>query len=72
MPGRAVLGVALGLLGGLALGPAVRGLLFAITPSDPMAFATTAAVLLATATLSSWLPARRAARTDPARALRSE
>jgi ABC-type antimicrobial peptide transport system permease subunit len=56
----------------LVLGRAVGSLLFETTPADPMVYATAALVLLAAAALASWIPARRAARTDPVNVLRSE
>jgi ABC-type lipoprotein release transport system permease subunit len=43
-----------------------------VSPLDPFAFGMTALLLLGTALLASWLPARRAARTDPLEALTSE
>jgi predicted permease len=65
-------GLALGLAGALALGRFLSGVLYGVQPTDPLTFGTMAAVLLGVATLSSWLPARRAARVDPAVALRSD
>jgi ABC-type antimicrobial peptide transport system permease subunit len=46
-------------------------LLFETTPRDTATFASAAAILLAVAVLASWLPARRAAKVDPAIALRA-
>jgi ABC-type lipoprotein release transport system permease subunit len=43
-----------------------------VSPLDPFAFGMTALLLLGTELLASWLPARRAARTDPLEALTSE
>ena len=40
-------------------------LLFQVTPRDPLTFAATALVLSGAALVASWLPARRAGRTDP-------
>ena len=61
---------------GTAMSLTVTGLaqktLFGVTPSDPLVFATAAAVLSAAALLAAWLPARRAARVDPLIALRVE
>jgi putative ABC transport system permease protein len=68
----AFLGVTLGLLGGLALTQLVKSLLFQVKPSDPATFIAVATVLLGTAALASYLPARRAAAVDPLSALRSE
>jgi ABC-type antimicrobial peptide transport system permease subunit len=47
-------------------------LLFGVGPRDPLSFATVALVLLGVAVAASYVPARRAARVDPARALRAE
>lgn len=52
--------------------PALRAFLFGVTPSDPATLAGTTFLLVITASLASWLPARRAARVDPADALRAE
>jgi ABC-type lipoprotein release transport system permease subunit len=45
-------------------------LLFRVEARDPMTFAGTAAVLVAVGALAAWVPARRAARLDPASVLR--
>jgi putative ABC transport system permease protein len=66
------------IIGGLAFGLAgswwaarfVAPLLFQIEARDPMTFAGTAAVLVAVGVLAAWVPARRAARLDPASVLR--
>jgi ABC-type lipoprotein release transport system permease subunit len=61
-----------GLLAALALGRTVAGLLYEVTPTDPLTYAGVVLVLATAALLSSWLPARRAARLDPMAALRHE
>lgn len=48
------------------------GLLFQVTPRDPLTFALVPAVLLAAAMAACWGPARRATRVDPVIALRYE
>ena len=68
----AVLGIALGLGASLALARTVADLLFEVPPHDTATFAAAAIVLLASAIMATWLPARRAARVDPLVALRSE
>jgi len=68
----AAAGIALGLAGAAAATRLVSPLLFAISPRDPLTFASVAAALGATALLAALLPARRAARLDPARSLRRE
>lgn len=65
-------GVALGLVGAVALTRLMRSLLYEISPLDPITYAAVGVALVLVATLSTWLPARRAARVDPSDALRSE
>jgi len=65
-------GIVLGLLlAGLTM-PLLRQWLFAIDPRDPATYATLSLLLLGVALLASYLPARRAAATDPLRALRTD
>jgi len=68
----ALAGVAIGLAAALAVTRALRGLLYEIAPSDPAIFLGAAAVLATVALLASGIPAWRAARIDPMKALRSE
>ncbi|HEX7049876.1 MAG TPA: ABC transporter permease [Longimicrobiales bacterium] len=68
----AALGAAFGLAGALLLTRSLAGMLYEVSPTDPLTFGGVAAVLAAIALLASWLPARRAARVDPMVALRSE
>jgi ABC-type antimicrobial peptide transport system permease subunit len=65
-------GVALGFLLALGIGRVFNGMLFQVSPVDPVAFTLAPAVLVATALLACWLPARRAAKVDPMLALRNE
>lgn len=65
-------GIALGSLGALLLSGGLRSLLFGVSATDQVVLAGGAAILMAAALLASWIPARRAARMDPARALRTE
>ena len=66
----AVAGTALGLAGAYLLTKWIATLLFEVKPTDPVTFAGVASLLLAVAALACYIPARRAARTDPLRALR--
>ena len=65
-------GVVIGLAGAIATTRLLRGLLYDVSPTDPVTLAATCAALLGVALLSSWLPARRAAGVDPALVLRSD
>ncbi len=66
----AVAGGAIGLVGAAAGSRYARTLLFGVAPQDPVTLVTAMAVLLMVVVAASWLPARRAALTDPARAMR--
>jgi len=68
----ALAGAGAGLAVALALGRFLQSLLFGIRAYDPPTFAGVAAALLVVALLASYLPARRAARTDPMASLRAE
>ena len=65
-------GIAVGLPAALALGRCVQSELFGVKASDPAIFAAAALALAIVAGLAGFLPARRAARIDPIRALRYE
>ncbi len=68
----ASLGTLIGLAAALPAGRLLSGLLFGVAPADPLTLAAVPGVLLAVALVGSWLPARRAARVDPMRALRCD
>ncbi|MEP6768730.1 MAG: ABC transporter permease [Acidobacteriota bacterium] len=67
-----VAGLAVGLLGALALTRLLSGLLYGITASDPGTYAIAALVVVVTALLACAVPARRATRVDPMIAIRAE
>ncbi|HEY4595625.1 MAG TPA: FtsX-like permease family protein, partial [Thermoanaerobaculia bacterium] len=64
-----LLGLAVGVAGAAAASRAIAGLLFGVSATDPATFAGVVLVLAAAALLASWLPAKRAARVEPTRAL---
>jgi len=66
------IGVGVGALGSVALARFLSGLLFGVTPTDPMTFAAVLGVIAAVAVVSCALPARRAASTDVLGALRGD
>lgn len=63
-------GVVLGLVIAYGLGSALRGLLFGVSSTDPVALTAAAGSLVAVAAVAAWLPARRASRLDAAVSLR--
>jgi len=65
-------GLAPGLVAAWAMTRYVSSLLYGVTATDPVTFIGISTLLLLVATLASWLPARRAAKTDPIVALRHE
>ena len=64
--------IALGLLGAMAVAGGLSALLFGVQPLDPATFLLTAALLAVVAVAAAAVPALRAARVDPAIALRDE
>ena len=68
----ALLGLALGLIAAFAVTRFVSGLLYGVTPTDPVTFGGVSLLLLLVAGLASWLPARRATKLDPMTVLRHE
>ena len=68
----ALVGVAVGLAGALALTRLMGTILFGISAMDPVTFLGAPLLLVGVAALATWLPARRAARVDPIEALRME
>jgi putative ABC transport system permease protein len=68
----ALSGVAVGLLAAWGTTRVLRALLFGVRPADPVTLILVPLALLGVAALASYAPARRAARIDPAEALRTE
>jgi putative ABC transport system permease protein len=64
-------GSALGLAGGAALSRWIRGMLFQVSPADPLTLAAAALGLAVVALLATLIPARRATRVNPVIALRT-
>jgi putative ABC transport system permease protein len=65
-------GVAVGVVGALALARTLRSMLFGVSPADPLTLAGVTLLLVGSALLACYLPARRATRVDPVVALRQE
>jgi putative ABC transport system permease protein len=66
------IGVLLGAASGLGLTRVLTGWLFEVKPTDPATLAGASLMLLLSALLACWLPARRATKVDPMEALRYE
>ena len=70
--GLVAIGLTIGLAGALALTRLMRSLLFEVAPTDLLTFATVVLCVIAAASLSCYIPARRATKVDPLVALRYE
>ena len=68
----ALLGISIGLAGAFGLTRLMSKLLFGVTPTDAVTFASVAGILFVVALLACYVPARRATRVDPSIALRYE
>jgi len=68
----ALVGLVVGGVAALALSRLLGAQLYDVSPTDPVVFGAVAGVLVLVALLASGVPARRAARVDPAVALRAE
>jgi len=66
----AALGIVLGIAAALLLTRSLASLLYRVVPGDPVTLLGAAVLMAAVSAAASWLPARRAAATDPAAALR--
>jgi putative ABC transport system permease protein len=70
--GLAVMGLTIGLAGSVAAARVLAGFLYEVRPTDPWTYAAVAGFLCMATLAASYLPARRAARTDPLIALRQD
>ncbi len=70
--GLTLAGIGLGLIGSLSLTRLMSGMLFEVSPMDPLTLTGVAAMLVLVAFSACTLPARRAAKLDPIRSLRRE
>ncbi len=68
----AVFGLALGVVGSLVATRAMGTLLYGVSPTDPVILVLTALTLAGSVLAAAYVPARRAAGTDPATVLRSD
>jgi predicted permease len=66
------MGLAFGIAASLGVNRILKSQLVQVSPSDPMTLMVAAAVLVVSAAIGCWIPARRAALVDPVVALRSE
>jgi ABC-type antimicrobial peptide transport system permease subunit len=67
-----VFAIVLGSAGALAAGRLLQGLLYGVSPTDPLTYGVVVGVLVFVALVACWIPARRASLTDPAVTLRLE
>ena len=68
----AVSGTILGVMLALSLGRVVQNLIYGVSPADPVILSTVVLLVLSVALIASYVPARRAARSDPMVSLRAE
>jgi predicted permease len=67
-----LIGLSCGLLLALGLTRLLAGLLYGVSPADPVVFGSVTVIIILSAALGAWIPVRRAARVDPMDALRAE
>ncbi len=67
-----VIGVGIGLVAAFALTRLMAGLVFGVSVGDPLTYAIVAALLVLVALMACFIPAQRAMRVDPLKALTYE
>ncbi|HLG59174.1 MAG TPA: ABC transporter permease [Vicinamibacterales bacterium] len=70
--GLTSIGIGIGLAGAMALTRYIEGMLYDVTPLDPLTYVAVVALFTAVTSIASYVPARRATRIDPTTALRYE
>jgi ABC-type antimicrobial peptide transport system permease subunit len=65
------IGLVLGVIGAYFSAGIIRGLLFGVTPNDPMTYIGVGVTMATVGIIACWIPALRAARIDPAIAMRA-
>jgi putative ABC transport system permease protein len=68
----AAVGIVLGVIGAALVTPAIRTILYNVTPTDPFSFGAVAVFLTGVALVASYIPARRAMAVDPIIAIRND
>jgi putative ABC transport system permease protein len=68
----AAVGIVLGVIGAALVTPAVRSVLYNVTPTDPLSFTGVAVFLVLVSFTASYIPARRATAVDPLVAIRND
>ena len=66
------IGVVIGVAAAVGLSRVMQSILYEVDPLDPVTFVGVTVTLIGIALIAAYLPARRASRIDPARALREE
>jgi putative ABC transport system permease protein len=65
------IGCVVGLAGAWGITQTIRSVLYGVTPLDPVTYVTVFIAICSSAAVATWLPARRAAKLDPVRSLRT-
>jgi putative ABC transport system permease protein len=70
--GMALVGLAVGVAGALAVRQVLQSILVGVSPTDPLTFGSVIGIIVVSACVAAYLPARRATRVDPIEVLRAE